>query len=328
MARISLIKPDNYVENCQCGVQNKRMCIKTIDKTVSCSGIGVHSGEETTVRLKPAAASSGIIFLRTDGEEPIKIAATYENVRSSINATTIGDNGAGVSTVEHLLAALSAMEIDAIEVEVDGPELPIMDGSAAPFVSLIRSAGTRELSGSRKWLVVEKPVKVNINGSRAEIRPSAVPSVNCSIAYNHPYLRYQARRVRICPVDFENEIASARTYGFLEDVNRLRSMGLAKGSSLENALVLDRKGVVNEEGMRFEDECVRHKILDLIGDLALAGMPVLGAVSCHKSGHSLSHKLITELMNNPHCYRIADEAEIGHGFPSASENYEQAPTWA
>ncbi len=304
------------------------MCRKTISRTVSCRGIGVHGGEEATVKLNPSESSEGIVFIRTDLDEPIRIPATYENIRSGINATTIGGHGASISTIEHLMAALRAMDIDAVEVEVNGPELPIMDGSAAEFVSLIRSAGIRNLQGGRKWLVVEKPVKVNINGSRAEIKPSSIPAVSCSIAYDHPFLRYQSRSVRISPEEFESEIASARTYGFLDDVNRLHSMGLARGGSLDNALVLDSKGVVNEEGMRFNDECVRHKILDVIGDMALTGLPVLGEVFCHKSGHSLSHKLINELMNNPHCYRIVDESELGLNMPVAPGDYEQASSWA
>ncbi|MFO8056617.1 MAG: UDP-3-O-acyl-N-acetylglucosamine deacetylase [bacterium] len=303
------------------------MCKRTIEKTVSCSGIGVHAGEEATVVIKPAPPDHGTVFVRTDLDPPLRIVATYENIKSGINATTIGEGGVSVSTIEHLMAALSALMIDSVEIEVNGPELPIMDGSAAPFVSLIKSAGIRKLDCSRRYLVVEKPVQVNINGSRASIRPSLVPSVNCSIAYDHPYLRYQQRAVRINPADFESEIAAARTYGFLEDVNRLRSMGLAKGGSLENALVLDSKGVVNEEGMRYQDECVRHKILDVIGDMALTGMPVLGEVYCHKSGHRLSHKLITELMKNPDSYRIVDESELDAPGPLEEKTLAQASSW-
>ncbi|HUT52968.1 MAG TPA: UDP-3-O-acyl-N-acetylglucosamine deacetylase [bacterium] len=280
---------------------------KTINNSATCEGVGIHTGERVALTINPAPANHGIVFIRTDLTSHYRIPAIWENIKSALNASTLGVNGTRISTVEHLLAALAAQGIDNASVEVDGPEVPILDGSAGPFVEMIKRAGVVELDPPRSWVVIRKPVRVRMNGSFAEIHPSKAPSISCSIAYDHPSLQYQERTARLSCAEFESEIANARTYGFLKDVDRLRAMGLAKGGSLENAVIFDDSGVVNEEGMRWEDECVRHKILDLFGDLFLFGRPVLGEVKAHKPGHALNHMLIREVLTNPDCYEIVSD---------------------
>lgn len=283
---------------------------KTISSSISCSGIGVHSAEIIDINLKPAPANHGINFIRTDVEPRVEIPAVCENIRSSKNATTIGVNGTEISTVEHLMAAAAGMGIDNLEVEVSGPEVPIMDGSAGPFVEMIRNAGIKELDEPRSWIKITKPLRVKVNGGYSEIRPGATPSVFCSISYDHPLLRYQARKTKLYSNQFEDEIANARTFGFLDNLKQLWEQGLAKGGSLDNALLLNQDGVVNEDGLRWDDECVRHKILDLMGDLALIGKPIMGEITAHKTGHSMNHKLVTELMNNPDCYEVVEANQM------------------
>jgi UDP-3-O-[3-hydroxymyristoyl] N-acetylglucosamine deacetylase len=264
------------------------------------------------------------VFIRTDLKSGVRIPAIWENIKSALNASTLGVNGTRISTVEHLLAALAAQGIDNASIELDGPEVPILDGSAGPFTEMLKQAGVVELNTPRSWVAIKKPVLVRTNGSFAEIRPSEAPSISCSISYNHPALQYQEKTARLTCSEFETEIANARTYGFLKDVDQLRAMGLAKGGSLDNAVIFDDAGVVNEEGMRWEDECVRHKILDLFGDLFLFGRPVLGDVIAHKTGHALNHMLIREVLTNPDCYeivsdpsdlacRLTPEARVEHG---------------
>jgi UDP-3-O-[3-hydroxymyristoyl] N-acetylglucosamine deacetylase len=288
------------------GEKKLAMKQKTIQKSISCNGVGIHSGQEASVRIKPAAKNHGIVFTRTDLCPNVRIPAIWENIKSALNASTLGVNGTKIGTVEHLLAALAAMEIDNAEIEIHGPEVPILDGSAGPFVRMIRQAGIIELDASRSWVVIKEPVRVDLNGSHSEIRPSKQPSIFCSISYEHPMLTYQSMSAKISSDEFETEIADARTYGFLKDVDNLRSMGLAQGGSLENAVIFDDDKVINEEGMRWEDECVRHKILDIMGDLFLFGRPVIGEVNAHRTGHALNHMLIREVLTNPECYEITD----------------------
>jgi UDP-3-O-[3-hydroxymyristoyl] N-acetylglucosamine deacetylase len=282
---------------------------QTIKSSISCSGIGIHSGELVNIRLNPAPANHGIVLIRTDKFPRVRIPAICEYIKSALNASTLGVNGTRVGTVEHLMAALAGLGIDNAEVEVDGPEIPILDGSAAPFVQLIKAAGIIELSTPRSYLVVRKPIEVRVNGSYAAIKPSLETKVNCTISYNHPLLHHQELELRFSPEEFETEIAHARTFGFLEDVDRLRSLGLAKGGSLHNAVILDRHGVINREGFRCEDECVRHKLLDLIGDLALCGLPVLGEITVHKAGHALHHLLVHRLLSNPECFDVVEDTD-------------------
>ncbi len=283
---------------------------KTIKSSVTTSGIGIHTGKPVNITLNPAKENNGIVFIRMDIDPPFRLPAIYENVKSTLNASTLGTNGKSVGTVEHLMAALSGLGVDNVDVEIYGPELPILDGSAGPFVKLIKEAGIVELDAPRSWLVVRKPVKVRVNGSYSEIKPSNRTVYNCKISYNHPLLENQSRTSKLGNGEFEHEIADARTFGFMEDIERLRSMGLAKGGSLDNAVVLDKKGVMNDDGLRWSDEFVRHKILDMVGDFALAGLPILGEVSSFKSGHKINHLLLHRLLSNPENFDVVDDPDL------------------
>lgn len=283
---------------------------KTLAKPIECTGVGIHSGEEVRLIINPAPAGHGIVFVRTDKDPVVRIPAIWENIKSGINASTLGANGVRIGTVEHLMAALSGAGIDNAEVLVDGPEVPILDGSAGPFVKMIKEAGVAELEAARPWIVVKEPVKVRVNGSFAEVRPASEPSIHCTISFNHPMLSHQEMRALVSPDTFEGEIAGARTFGFLSDVEKLKALGLGLGGSLDNAVVFNDQGVMNTEGLRWEDECVRHKILDIIGDISLAGLPILGEVVTHKTGHSLNHMLVRELITSPEAYEITDSIDL------------------
>jgi UDP-3-O-[3-hydroxymyristoyl] N-acetylglucosamine deacetylase len=260
---------------------------QTIKRQISCAGIGLHSGQKVTLTLKPAAADTGIRFRRTD--LGIEIPATVEHVSAVQYATVLGRDGATVETVEHLLAALVATGIDNIVVELSQREVPIMDGSSAPFLFLLQEAGVKRLGPARKYLKVLKPLQIASGDKRIAVYPSDHFKVSYTISFDHPLLKHQTRTERITEQSFSEHIASARTFGFLKEVEWLRQQGLALGGSLENAIVIGDTGVLN--ALRFDDEFVRHKILDVVGDLALVGYPVVGHVVAHRAGHALHTEL-------------------------------------
>lgn len=284
---------------------------KTISETICCSGVGIHSGEQVELIINPAPANHGIVFIKVDRKGETRIPAICENIKSALNASTVGVNGTRIGTVEHIMAAFSGLTVDNAEIKVYGPEIPILDGSASPFVEMIKKAGIVEVDAPKTWLVVTKPVRVEQDGRYSEIKPSPHPVINCVISYDHPLLDRQEMKVTVSPEDFENDIAPARTFGFLQDVDRLRAMGLAKGGSLENAVILDSEKVINAEGLRWRDEFVRHKVLDIVGDLALAGMPVLGEISAYKTGHGINHLLLQRLLSNPEHFDIIESRDLG-----------------
>ena len=251
---------------------------RTLARTVTISGIGLHSGARINMTLRPAEAGTGIIFHRIDGQQTVSIAAIADNVVDTRLATIIGQGDARVSTVEHLLATLSAYGIDNLHIDIDGPEVPILDGSSVPFTSLLETAGTRKLSAKRKFLVIRHPLTVTDGDKRINIIPSRFYRMTFDIAFEHPCIPVQQRSIKINAESFRRELAPARTFGFLRDVERLKAAGLARGGSLENAIVIDDERILNPEGLRFPDEFVRHKILDAIGDLSLLGYPILGHV--------------------------------------------------
>ena len=259
--------------------------------------------------LLPAPADQGIVFVRTDLPDRPQIPARLENINGSIQATTLAANGVSVGTVEHMLAALAGSEVDNLTVEVQGPELPIMDGSAAPFLLMINAVGTRPLDKPRQVIRIKKPIKVSDGERTIEIRPSDSTKLSCAIEFNHTLLHNQEMSVELTPSVFGREISRARTFGFLDDVEKLRRAGLARGGSLDNSIVLDRFKVLNEGGLRFEDEFVRHKILDMIGDLALLGRPVLGHVKAYKTGHSLNHRMVRQILSSPDCWELVSLAD-------------------
>jgi len=272
---------------------------KTIAEKVSCTGVGLHSGAPVQLTLQPARAGTGIVFVRTDLPTPVEIPARPEFVTDTCMATTLGRGTATVGTIEHLLAALHGLGIDNVRVELDGPEVPVMDGSAASFVFLVRVAGVFEQGASRRTLRLHKPVEVR-NGDRwARIEPGRGLRISYAVDFTHPAIGGQSLRgLALTPESFEAELCRARTFGFLRDVETLRGKGLGLGGSLDNAVLLDDEEVMNREGLRWPDEFVRHKALDLVGDLSLLGLPVEGHVRVHKGGHALHQALVAEVLRS------------------------------
>ena len=281
---------------------------RTMRRATYCAGIGLHSGAKVTLSLKPAPANSGIRFRRSD-LGGLEIPANIHNLAGIQYATGLCCGQASVSTVEHLLAALVSLGVDNVVVELNHPEVPIMDGSASPFVYLINEAGVRTLPVPRRYLKVLRPVFLSGGNKRIALYPSDDFKLTYTISFDHPLLRHQARTLCITEETFAEEIAPARTFGFLKEVEMLRQNGLALGGSLENAVVLGETGVLNPH-LRFEDEFVRHKMLDAIGDLALIGYPVIGHVVAHRAGHALHTALAAKVLQEHDAWRIVETPEI------------------
>ncbi len=267
---------------------------RTLKTAISCVGRGLHSGGEVSLKLVPAAPGSGIVFYRTDLD--ISIPARFDLVGDTRLCTVVGLGEARVGTVEHLMAALAASEVDDLRIEVDAPELPVFDGSAAPFLFLIGSAGVVEHAGLRETLEILRPVRVEHQDAFAELRPHHPGGcgfeLSLAIEFSAPVIGAQAFHMRLTPEHFAAELASARTFTLQGEIDALRKAGLAKGGSLANAIVVDGEKVLNPEGLRFADEFVRHKMLDVVGDLALAGAPICGRFIGHKTGHALNNRLL------------------------------------
>ncbi len=270
---------------------------RTLSNSISCEGIGLHSGKRARLTMNPAPAGTGIVFVRTDvGNAEIRAVAA--NTAATSYATTLRQGGVSVRTVEHLLAAFAGLNIDNAYIEIDSDEVPIMDGSARHFTKIIIEAGIENQDALQPVIKVLKPVFVRDGDKQIAIWPAERTNVSCYIDFDHPLLREQGLSYRPSEEAFLREISGARTFGFLRDVRTLQANGLARGASLENAIALDGETVVNDEGLRYSDEFVRHKILDLIGDLALAGMPIIGHVVAHKSGHGLNARMVGKLLEN------------------------------
>ena len=285
---------------------------QTIAEKVSCTGVGLHSGAPAQLTLFPARADSGIVFVRTDRVPPAEIPARSSEVSSTALATTLGRSAVSVGTVEHLLAALYGLGIDNVRVEIDGPELPVMDGSSAAFVYLIRSAGIFTQRALRNVLRVQRRLEVVDGDRHISIEPSRDFRVSYAVEFEHPAI--QRQEFHMDPVDadrFEHDVSAARTFGFLNDVSGLWGAGFARGGSLENTVVLDDEKVLNPDGLRWEDEFVRHKVLDLFGDLALVGMPIQGHVRVERGGHSLHQKLVAAILANPHAWDVVEADKRG-----------------
>ena len=277
---------------------------RTLRRHISCVGIGLHSGNKVNLTLKPAPADFGIRFRRTDLGN-LEVPATVHNRAGIQLATGLARNEVSVETVEHLLAALVSLGVDNVIIELNSPEVPIMDGSAAPFVYLIQEAGVRKLQAHRKYLKIVRPVMISRGDKRIALYPSEHFKVTYSISYDHPLLRHQSRTLRITEESFIEELAPARTFTFLKDVEMLRQNGLALGGSLDNAIVLGETGVLNN-ALRFEDEFVRHKILDAVGDLALVGYPVIGHLFAHRAGHALHTEFAAKILEETHAWRFVE----------------------
>jgi UDP-3-O-[3-hydroxymyristoyl] N-acetylglucosamine deacetylase len=271
---------------------------RTLRNSIRASGVGLHTGQKVLMTVRPGAADSGIVFCRTDLPVPARVRARAENVGETTLGTTLIDGNARVSTVEHLLSAFAGLGIDNALVEVNAPEVPIMDGSAGPFVFLLQSAGVEEQSTPKRFVRIKKTVRVADGDKWAQFDPFEGFKVNFEIEFDHPVFkrRLQSATMDFSTTSFLKEISRARTFGFMRDLETLRSHNLALGGTLDNAIVLDDTGIMNEGGLRYEDEFVKHKILDAIGDLYLLGHSLIGEFSGHKSGHGLNNRLLRTLL--------------------------------
>ncbi|SHO63071.1 UDP-3-O-[3-hydroxymyristoyl] N-acetylglucosamine deacetylase [Pseudoxanthobacter soli DSM 19599] len=280
---------------------------KTLAGQVRLSGIGVHSGAPAEIVLNPAESGTGIVFVRTDAGTGKGVEATWKSVTSTELCTVVSAaDGTSVSTIEHLMAALRAYEIDNVVVEVDGPEMPIMDGSAAPFIEAFESVGIVAQAARRRQVRVLKPVRVAIGDGWGELHPSAETRFEIEIDFPLAIIGRQELSFDLTPEFFRTEIARARTFGRLQDVERLWAKGLARGSSLENSVALDGERVLNPEGLRWSNEFVRHKALDAIGDLALAGMPIVGLYRSYKGGHRINAAIVEALFADETAFEIVE----------------------
>jgi len=270
----------------------------------SLEGTGLHTGRRVKLTLAPAPSDSGITFVRTDLSPHVEIPALSEFVVDTMLNTCLGKGPVRVGTVEHLLAALAGSGIDNARIEVDGPEVPILDGSCAPWVTLIHEAGIRELRANRRFLLVREPIVVQDGDKKARLSPARRFTISYTIDFKHPLISDQTYKVELGERTFAKEIARARTFGFKRDVEKMHKAGLALGGSLDNAVVVDDFHILNPEGLRYPDEFVRHKILDAVGDLALLGMPIIGHFSAVKSGHALNHQLVRKVLANESAYEV------------------------
>src|SRR5262245_19369473 len=303
-----------------------RLLIRTVSKGGAClskqttigadfgaSGTGLHYNSPVTVKVKPAPAYTGYVFRRTDLND-FEIPASPEHVAHVSYATTLMKSGVMIATVEHLLSALMGLGVDNAIIEVDSLEVPILDGSSKGWVDLIERAGIVKLQATRAYLRVLNGIEVREKDRVMSIEPAGEFRITCVIDFNHPMIGLQRREISLLTGDYSREIAPARTFGFVEEIETLRQNGLARGGSLENAIALTRDGILNQEPLRYEDEFVRHKILDIIGDLALAGMPVLGHVRASRSGHGLHTMLLSTLL------RDRDAWEVVNGIDNRQES--------
>lgn len=275
----------------------------TLHRAVEARGVGLHSGVPVSIRILPAPVSTGIVFVRTDLDR-FPIPASWRHVAKVSYATSLMRQGVLLSTTEHLLSVFYSMGIDNAYVEIDNLEVPILDGSGQPFVALIAQAGIRSYRRKRRYLRIRRPISVEDHGKRISILPAECFHLTCEIDFPHPLVGRQSLELEVTPERYAAEIAPARTFGFEYELDQMRSMGLIRGASLENAVCFTHDGVLNPGGLRAPDECCRHKALDLIGDLALLGRPLLGHVIAERAGHAMHAALVARIMSDPSLYEI------------------------
>jgi UDP-3-O-[3-hydroxymyristoyl] N-acetylglucosamine deacetylase len=287
---------------------------RTLKNPIRASGVGLHSGKKVLMVLRPAPVDAGIVFRRTDLDAPFEIAAQANNVGDTTLGTTLLRDGVRVATIEHLLSAFAGLGIDNAVVELSAAEVPIMDGSASPFVFLLQSAGVVEQPAAKRFVRILQPIEVAAGDASARFAPHDGFRLNFTIEFNHPSFRKrdQSKSMEFSSTTFLKEISRARTFGFMRDIEYLRSRNLALGGTLENAIVLDEHRILNEDGLRYEDEFVKHKILDAIGDLYLLGCSVIGEFTGHKSGHLLNNRLLRELLATPAAWEEVTFADLSH----------------
>lgn len=283
---------------------------QTVGQDIGCEGIGLHSGQPARLTLRPASPDTGVVFLRQHDGQTVWVGASVRNLVPTQLSTAIGLNGAQFKTIEHILSALSGLEVDNVLVELDADEVPVMDGSAGDFVQLIRRAGVVAQDRPQPILRITHPIEVTQGDRTVRIEPSPTPRITYSIHYEHPLIRTQQYVYDGSVSSFENDIARARTFGFLNEVEALWARGLGKGGSLDNTVVLTEDDILNESGLRFEDEFVRHKILDLLGDLALLGVPILGHLIAERSGHALHTRLVESILAQPDKWELLNAKDL------------------
>ncbi len=286
---------------------------RTIRQRVSVEGIGLHTGAPAKLTFCPAPEGTGIYFVRRDLPGSPAISTAASGVTATTMATTLGGEAFSVSTVEHCLSTLAALRIDNLFIELDGPEIPIGDGSAAPFLEAIMGAGLAEQSEPRKYAYITQPIFQGDQEKHAYVTPYNGLRITCTIEFAHPKIGHQTMDIDVTEQSFAREVARARTFGFMKDVEALRARGLARGGSLSNAVVLDHSDVLNPEGLRWENEFVRHKVLDALGDLVTLGMPLMGHVVLHRAGHDLMNRLVRKILESPERYR---HIELGADLPN------------
>ena len=279
---------------------------RTLNNSIRATGVGLHTGEKVYLTLKPAAADTGIVFRRTDLVPPVDIRAQPDNVGDTTLSTTLVKGQVRISTVEHLLSAMAGLGIDNAIVELTAPEVPIMDGSSGPFVFLIQSAGIVEQDAAKKFIRIKREVKVQDGDKMASFRPYEGFRVDFTIDFNHPAFSSETLNASVdfSTSSFVKEVSRARTFGFMHEIEYLRSIGLARGGSLDNAIVVDQQQILNEEGLRYKDEFVKHKILDAIGDLYQLGYTLIGEFVAYKSGHALNNAALKALLADPEAWEM------------------------
>jgi len=292
---------------------------RTLKNIIRATGVGLHTGKKVYLILKPAPVDTGIVFIRTDINDQVEVSARPDNVSDTRLSTTLERDGVKISTVEHLMSAFAGLGIDNAYVELSAPEVPIMDGSAGPFVFLLQSAGISEQSKLKQFIRIKKPCVVQDDDKWVKFEPFNGFKVSFAIDFDHPILQnsIQTASVDFSTTSFVKEVSRARTFGFMDDLEALRNAGLAQGGSFDNAIVMDSFHILNDDGLRYEDEFVKHKVLDAIGDLYLLGHPLIGEFSAHKSGHALNNRLLRQLMADQSAWELVsyqDEAEVPISF--------------
>jgi UDP-3-O-[3-hydroxymyristoyl] N-acetylglucosamine deacetylase len=293
---------------------------QTLARPVQCTGIGVHSGRQVTLKILPAAINHGIKFLRSDLPGKPVVTAHFNSVVDTSLATVIGAEGVIVSTIEHLMASFSGLCIDNALVELDGYEIPIMDGSAAPFTRLLQSAGVQRQDALRCYFIVRQPISLKEGAKSVTVFPAAHYRITYSIDFEHPLIQQQDFSLVVTPETFDREISQARTFGFYYEIEYLKRFGLAQGGSLKNAIVIGKDKILNAGGLRFEDEFVRHKLLDCIGDFSLLGMPILGHIVLKRSGHAFNHAFLEKFFASKACWETRtfdDDPQLTQPHPNS-----------
>lgn len=292
---------------------------RTLKNVIRATGVGLHTGKKIYLTLRPAPIDTGIIFIRADLDPPMEVPACPENVGDTRLSTTLERNGTKISTVEHLMSAFAGLGIDNAYVALSAPEVPIMDGSAGPFVFLLQSAGILEQNKLKQFIRIKKPCVVHDGGKWVKFEPFNGFKISFAIDFEHPILQksIQTATVDFSTTSFVKEVSRARTFGFMDDLDVLRDAGLAQGGSFDNAIVMDSLHILNDDGLRYQDEFVKHKILDAIGDLYLLGHPLIGAFSAHKSGHELNNRLLSQFLADQSAWELVtfkEEAEVPIAF--------------